>query len=220
MLFLFKIRDCTSSIVFKKRLIRKREQFCVKTKGEHTRVQPNTKIIHFYECRANSAVIKMSKLLQKKIIYLTVDNKRYKFTETIELMIPSTSAIIDLTQDEPMEPNREATPSNQIDSTSTPQRNQSPTNHSNNDAIVLPQQLPDSRNERSLPRTPSRDSQRYSSPYQSPTHRSPYISPFNTPTRRSPYIPISSPLNTPQRRSSISPRFSSMYSPIGSNSEI
>lgn len=41
-----------------------------------------------------------NQVLKRKVVYLTVNNKRYKFTETIELVNPGVTGIIDLTQED------------------------------------------------------------------------------------------------------------------------
>lgn len=42
----------------------------------------------------------MSEEISRKIVYLTVDNKRYKFTEIIEVLHDAMVEIVDLTNDD------------------------------------------------------------------------------------------------------------------------
>lgn len=41
----------------------------------------------------------MSQIVQRKVIYMTVNNRRYRFTEIIEILDPQTIATVDLTQE-------------------------------------------------------------------------------------------------------------------------
>lgn len=87
-----------------------------------------------------------NQMLKRKVVYLTVNNKRYKFTETIELVNPRVTGMIDLTQEDDNQANPATNQSNstinQADSTSNDpipaQINQSvsiPTNAANDQAI-------------------------------------------------------------------------------------
>lgn len=42
----------------------------------------------------------MSRVLKKKVFYINMDGKRYRFTEIIEIMEPTIVEVIDLTQED------------------------------------------------------------------------------------------------------------------------
>lgn len=103
MVFLYKIGIGTNPVVYKQSNLTNRVQYSFQL------LRVNSKLLIF----------KMSSLLTKKVFYIVKDGKRYRFTETIELLETTIIETIDLTKDEeesndtpkrPDTPNRPDTP--------------------------------------------------------------------------------------------------------------
>lgn len=132
----------------------------------------------------------MSEVLKRKVIYLTVNNKRYKFTETIELIHPtSTNEVIDLTQDETESSSHQAAADSTVQAAyNTPQPNRTPETPRYHSPFHWPNYSPIS----------STDSTSMHSPNISPNY-SPNVSPNYSPNvspNHSPSHPNFSPSNS------------------------